>query len=169
ALGLRVALTLREPRRSGTRLDGSRLFQQLCRLGVPRSQRQGALGLGVRGRAVLLEQIGLAERFVGFGRLLAPQRDLERLDGVARPPRPKMQPADEQVRLGLVRRQVDRAPKLRERGAILLALEKPASAIEMERRHLALLALRGPPQRRAGAPRLWTLEEERDALESLGH
>jgi hypothetical protein len=50
-------------------------------------------------------------------------------------------PADQQLRGGVVRRQVDRTPQLGHRLAILLLLEHAAAAIEMEGGELALLTL----------------------------
>ena len=52
----------------------------------------------------------------------------------------------------LVGRQEHRAAQLRHRLAILLALEQPAAAIEMELRGVLLVALRGVDDRQIDAP-----------------
>ena len=87
-------------------------------------------------------QVRLGERDVRRRRVGAPDRDLQRVDRVLRPSGPQVDPADQQVRLRFVRRQVDRAPQLGQRLAVLLPVEQPAATLEMERRQLALIALR---------------------------
>ena len=92
---------------------------------------------------VLQPQVGVGQRDVRGGGVAAPDRDLQRVDRFARAAGAQMDAADQQVRLRLVGRQEDRAAQLRHRLAILLALEEPAAALEMELRQVALVALRG--------------------------
>ena len=93
-----------------------------------------------RGRVPQL-QVRLSQRHAGRRRVFAPDRDLERVDGFLRASAAQVNAADEQMRLGLVRREVDGAPELHHRLAVLFALEQPPAAIEVERSRAPLLAL----------------------------
>ena len=77
-----------------------------------------------------------------------------------------MDAADQQVRFRLVGRQEHGAAKLRHRVSILLALEQPAAAIEMELRGVPLVALRGVDYRQIDARLVARLEILADALEA---
>ena len=98
----------------------------------------------VRAAAEILQpQVGVRERDLRGGGVAAPDRDLERGDRFLRTPGAKMNAPEQQLRLGFVGRQEHRAPQLGRRLAILLRLEQPPAALEMELRQLALIALGG--------------------------
>ena len=102
---------------------------------APAAARARALGL------IFILHIRLRQRHWPADRLLAPERNLERVDGGRRLARPQIDAAQQQVRLGLVRREIERAAQLGDRLGVVALLEKAAAAIQMKRRQLALLAL----------------------------
>ena len=115
------------------------------RLGLRRRRVEGQ-------RAVHLETcrgpvLHLQERF-GEGemrghRWLAPESDLELLHRVGGAAAAQVQPAEEEVPLGEIRRQIQRAAELPDGLAIGFALERSAAGIEMEFGELFLIALAG--------------------------
>ena len=119
----------------------------------PTPDRAPALS-GVRPgrRRVLQAQIGVRERDVRAGGVPAPDRNLQRGHRLRRPARAQVDAPEQQVRLGFVGRQEDGAAQLDGRLAILLRLEQPPAALEMELREVALIALarwsRSPGRRR---------------------
>ena len=104
-------------------------------------ERERALELRPGGGGVLQRQIGFCERDPSGRRVLAPQGDLQGVSRVLRSAGPKMDAPDQQVRLGLVRKKVHRPAKFRHGLPILLLLEQPAAAIQVEGGKVALLPL----------------------------
>src|SRR5918993_5428484 len=76
--------------------------EQAFGLARRRVEFEGALQLSAGGGWVAGGEIGFGERDPGGGGLLAPDRDLQRVDGIFRPARTEEDPAHQQVGGGLV-------------------------------------------------------------------
>src|SRR4029434_3000360 len=113
-----------------------------------------ATSLLVRGVA-LDEFFQLGPRFahdprllVGFGKditslhgIAAPDRDLQRVEGILESPAAKVYAAKQQMRVVIIGSEIDGALKLGNRFGVAFALECPTCHVEMKRSQLALLAL----------------------------
>ena len=99
----------------------------------------------------------------------APQRNLQRIDGFVDPSVAKMDAAEEQVGLGFVWRQVQRAIQLQHRLAIVFLVEEAAPAIQIESRELALIPLPGRCQRRRHLAGVRQLDVALHAFEAPRH
>lgn len=71
----------------------------------------------------------------------APERDLQRRDRFGRATTTKIEPAQQQVRLRQIRRQIQRPSKFLDGLAIGLTLEGTPARVEMKRREVLLIAL----------------------------
>ena len=79
-----------------------------------------AVSSSARAAAAFCElQVGLGKRDAGRRGVRAPDRNLQRVDRLLRTAGAQVDPADQQVRLRLVGRQVDGAPQLHHRLAVL--------------------------------------------------
>src|SRR5262245_55826369 len=154
------------PSLSGTLLDLRQHAFRVRRRGV---EYERPLRFRARAAPVAGLEIGLGEVHVRGRLVFAPDRNLERIDRIRGPAGAQMNAADQQVRARFVRRQIDGAPELGERFAILLAFEEAPALLEMERRELALLALRGREDRLLGAKRERAFGLQAHALEPRRH
>src|SRR3954447_1478745 len=130
---------------------------------------QRALDFDARVCHVLDQKVRLSERDPAGRGILAPDRDLQRVDGLSRAAVAQVNAADQQVRLRLVRREEYGAAQLGQCFGVLLALEEPATAVQVEPRKVLLIALRrvddGPVDRLRPA----RLEIRPRPLQPLGH
>src|SRR5262249_5059522 len=148
-------------------MSPSDLLDQPLRFFGPRFQRQRLLRLRARGGGVLQSKIRLSEGDVCGRRVSAPERDLQRVDGLFRAAGAQVDAPDEQVRLGLVWRQEHHPLQLGHRLAVLLGLVEPAGALEVKPRDVLLIALCGRGDRLADAARAsGDVEILRQALEA---
>src|SRR5262249_6146847 len=94
--------------------------------GLGRARREGevALGLGASRFRVLGLQVRLAQLDVGRRGFFAPQRDLERVNGLVQAAVAQVDTTEEPMRLGLVRREIDRAAQLGRRFPIVFLLKQ---------------------------------------------
>src|SRR6266571_1891140 len=135
------------PGRSSARdLVTADLLQKRFRVRRSRIELQCALGLRACGGRVPQLQIRLPERHVRRRGVPAPDRDFQRIDGLAGPAGAEIDAPDQQVRGGLVGREEDGAPELREGFAVLLHVEQALPALEIELRDALLIPLRGGRQ-----------------------
>src|SRR4029453_6284990 len=117
--------------------------EQASRLGVRGLAGQDRLKLAARTVEVPGLNVGLRERHSGVGLVVAPDRDLQLVDRVGDLAGAQVKPSEQQMRLAFVRRQIDRAPQLRNRFRVTLGLIQASSAFEMKGRHVALISLFG--------------------------
>ena len=87
--------------------------------------------------------MGVRQRDLTGDRFVAPERNLEGIDGRRRLAGPKIDAAQQQVRFGLVGREIQGTTQFGHRLGVVSLLEKPPAAIEVKRRELLLLALPG--------------------------
>src|SRR5258705_3607147 len=115
--------------------------EQAPRLGVPGLTREDGLQLAARGIHVLRLDVRVGEREMRVDLIVAPDRNLQLVDGVRHLPLAQVDTPEQEVRLALVRREVDGAPKLADGFRVALCLEQAAAALDVKRRLLALVAL----------------------------
>src|SRR4051812_22880604 len=155
------------PSASSLFISPSDLLDQSLRVRRPGIQRQRFLRLGASGGGVLQSKIRLSEGNVGGRRVFAPERDLEGVDRLARTAAAQVDARDQQVRLGLVRREEHHALQLGHRLAVLFGLVQAARALEMELGDVLLIALDGRGEGLADAARpARRVEVLRQALEA---
>ncbi len=78
---------------------------------------------------------------MGLDRLGAPERDLQGVDRLARPPGPQMNAPEEEVRAGVVRGEEQDAIQLGDRVGVVILLVKPPRAIVVVASELLLVSL----------------------------
>src|SRR4030095_10785428 len=133
---------------AGMLLQASCPLEKLPGLDDRRRERDRALGLAARGFFVSGFEERRAERNARGGRLAAPDGDLECVDRLGQPPGALMQAAEQNVRLVLVRREVDRPAQRDDRLAVFLFADQLACLIEVERGGVLLIALGRLAERR---------------------
>src|SRR5262245_4846739 len=134
-------------------------LQRLC-LARVRIQRERPLNLRSRIRQIIETNVRVGKCHARGRRVAAPDRDLQRIDGVARTAAAQVDSPYQEVRLRLVGRQEHGLMELRHRLAILLLLVQPAAALEMELCQVLLVVLRRVQDRlidRRGIRRLQVL------------
>jgi len=96
--------------------------------------------------------VRVGQHSVGFGRFRAPQRNLQRINGLADPAVPQMNASEQQMRGGEVRREIERPIELGGRFPIAFLLEQAPRAIQIERGKLLLIPLPGLRNLRVDPP-----------------
>src|SRR5690606_1170990 len=117
------------------------LSTQRARLFRARIERQRAIHLASGGGEILERPVGFGERErTGYG-LLAPERDLEGLHRLRGAAAAQVHAAEQQVGLGEIRREIERATQLLLGLPIRFPLEGTAPCLQVEPRLVFLIAL----------------------------
>src|SRR4029077_14291769 len=111
--------------------------------------------------------MGLREHGMRFGGLVAPDRNIERVDGITHSPASQIDPSEQEMRFCLVGRQKEGPPQLVERITIVFLFVQSPRAIEIKARELLLIALITGGERRLDLPGAWELDVSLDPLQPL--